>query len=150
MNSILARSLAVLPLVVLAGAALWLFEDGAGPVSSLVGAVMAQDAEPFTDTEPANPSAATGMPVASAPPSDASPAVFAEGNRCNPRPKPTPYMNGTPLDPESMSLLLQYRNREDLWLACQVGKSQCSSRKHGKPSGGEVVQAGVGSSNSST
>jgi hypothetical protein len=48
-----------------------------------------------------------------------SPVEFEQGRRSNPGVK-LRYLEGTPPDPQRLSILLQWRTREDLWLACQA------------------------------
>ena len=149
------RLCAVTVMILLAGAALWLFDDGSGPVSWLVKTVKTAvvteeppsapsvtDAEGFVGTEVTKEMkkgcASLGDVSGNAGGygADASPAVFEEGRRTNPPAPPSTHCVDPP-DPQMMSLLLEYRNREGLFLACRPTEpGLCGKKKRGKKGAG--------------
>jgi hypothetical protein len=87
----------------------------------------------------------TAAPLPLAPPGLAtiSPVHFQKGLTKNPVAK-LRYLENDPPDPQRLSLLLQWRNREDLLLACRTRRNHCPKV------GGKPVQGGPVPLSSST
>ena len=112
--------------LIAAAVALWVHDDGVFTSTfKLNTEVFAVAAASTTSAKPAASTTDNGVPEAYAMQSlgsSASPTMFEHGNRKNlPAPQPK-YLLGRAPDPQRLSVLLQLRAREELWLACETRK----------------------------
>jgi hypothetical protein len=128
--------------LIAAAVALWVHDDG---VFTSTGRGSSHKTEEFAASEESRSVAKPVVADDSAPEayampslgSSASPTMFEHGNRKNP-PAPQPkYLHGIAPDPQRMSIMLEQRSRDELWLACETRKEHLMPC----PSGQDTVDA---------